>query len=64
MKHIEHVLQELKMNAGKAKDKINQQKEDILKVFTEKQKNALKEFIEKQKSDLRAFTNKLEQKLN
>ena len=62
LKHIEHILQELEKNAGKARNKINQQKEDILKVFTEKQKNALKEFIEKQKSDLKAFTKKVEQK--
>ena len=62
LKHVEHVLQELEKNAGKAKDKINKQKETILKAFTEKQKNALKEFIEKQKSDLKAFTEKLEQK--
>ena len=62
LKHIEDVMQELEKNAGKARNKINQQKEDILKAITEKQKNDLKEFIEKQNSDLKAFTKKLEQK--
>ena len=42
--HIEHVLQELKKNAEKAKDEIAKQKENILKAFTERQKNALKAF--------------------
>ena len=32
-------MQDLEKNAGKAKDKINQQKEGISKVITEKQRN-------------------------
>ena len=62
LKHIEHVMQELEKNAGKAKHQISQHKENILKAFTEKQKNALKAFIEKQKGDLKAFSQKLEEK--
>ena len=60
LKHIEHVLQELKKNAEK--DQIGKQRENILKAFTERQKNALKAFIEKQKSDLNVFTEKLQEK--
>ena len=58
LKHIEHVLQELKKNAEKAKDQIGKQREDTLTAFTERQNNALKVLIEKQKSDLKAFIEK------
>ena len=62
LKHIEHVLQELKKNAEKAKDQMGKQRENILKAFTERQNDALKAFIEKQKSELKAFTEKLQTK--
>ena len=66
MKHIEHVLQKLKKNAKKAKDQINEDKENIFTAFKKRQNNALKAFREMQENGLKVFEEKLEEeaKLN
>ena len=63
LKHMVHVMQQLEKNAGKAKDHINQHKENILKVVTKRQKNDLNAFTETQTNDLNAFIEKQENAL-